>query len=81
MRSGCMYQMYAYLRSQEVAGDQPNKLSNGLLFHPSVAVSYDEYMVVNGDWIRFATVDLTGTTAEIRQTLLDASRTASKAQS
>lgn len=69
-KSGYVYQMYAYLRSQERAGLAMSMSSAGLLLHPTIDVTHDEYMVVNDHTIRFATVDLAGTAGEIRARLL-----------
>ena len=68
--SGHIYQMYAYLRSQEQPARAMSMTSAGLLLHPTIDVTHDEYMVVNGHAIRFATVDLAGTASEIRARLL-----------
>ena len=62
--------MYAYLRSQELPDQAMSMTSAGLLLHPSIDVTHDEYMVVNDHAIRFATVDLAGSACEIRARLL-----------
>lgn len=71
LRSAYIYQIYAYLRSQEGRADDPlaNEAS-GLLLHPAIGKAFDEYVVVQGHRIRFATVDLSATPAMIRETLL-----------
>ncbi len=55
--SGHIYQLYAYLMSQ----DRPSQLpkSEGLLLHPSVGEHIDEEAFIQGHRIRSATVDLT----------------------
>ncbi len=70
LRSGYIYQIYAYLRSQEGQGDALADHASGLLLHPSVGDDIDETVSIQGHRIRFATVDLTASTAEIRETLL-----------
>jgi 5-methylcytosine-specific restriction enzyme subunit McrC len=70
LRSGYVYQIYAYLRSQVGCGDPLADQAQGLLLHPSVGVTVDETVVIQGHSIRFATVDLTATTTDIRSQLL-----------
>jgi 5-methylcytosine-specific restriction enzyme subunit McrC len=70
LRSGYLYQMYAYLRSQVGCGDLMRDRASGLLLHPAVGCDVDETVVIQGHAIRFATVDLTGRPQEIRDRLL-----------
>jgi 5-methylcytosine-specific restriction enzyme subunit McrC len=70
LRSGYIYQIYAYLRSQVGNGDPLAEHASGLLLHPSIGEGVDETVVIQGHKIRFATVDLTASTMEIRQQLL-----------
>ena len=70
LRSGYLYQIYAYLRSQVGRGDSLADRASGLLLHPSVGEMFDETVVIQGHNIRFATVDLTASAAEIRSQLL-----------
>lgn len=70
IRSGYMYQMYAYLRSQEDLGDASADAAEGLLLHPSIGESVDESVVIQGHRIRFMTVDLTSALSSIRTELL-----------
>lgn len=70
LRSGYIYQIYAYLRSQERRGDPLAENASGLLLHPSVGDMMNEAVVIQGHEIRFATVDLAGTAKEIRTQLL-----------
>ena len=70
LSSGYIYQMYAYVKSQE-REDVPSSLnSTGILLHPSVDGSFDEYAVIQGHKIRFATVDLASDTRTIRNQLI-----------
>jgi len=70
LRSGYLYQMYAYLRSQEGSGDGYSDDAEGLLLHPAVGSTLDESVVVQGHKIRFMTVDLTASASSIRAELL-----------
>ena len=69
-KSGSIYQLYAYLRSQENAADPLSLLSTGVLLYPSLGVDYDESGTIQGHRIRFATVDLAAETQTIRKQLL-----------
>lgn len=70
LKSGYLYQIYAYLRSQEGDGDPMSDHAAGLMLHPSVGEMMDETAVIQGHAIRFATVDLAASTSEIRAQLL-----------
>jgi len=70
LRSGYIYQMYTYIRSQVGLGDLLADKALGLLLHPSVGIDVDEYVVIQGHQIRFSTVDLTRSHSEIRSQLL-----------
>lgn len=68
--SGYLYQIYAYLRSQEQAADPLSPTSTGILLHPSVGAQLDETVTIQGHAIRFATFDLGGPAADMRRQLL-----------
>lgn len=70
LRSGYLFQIYSYLRSQTGAGDPLADCASGLLLHPSIGETVDESVVIQGHQIRFATVDLTASHEEIRRQLL-----------
>jgi 5-methylcytosine-specific restriction enzyme subunit McrC len=70
LRSGYIYQIYAYLRSQAGRGDALADCASGLLLHPAIGLAVDETVVIQGHPIRFATVDLAGSQADIRSQLL-----------
>lgn len=70
LRSGYLYQIYAYLRSQVGRGDAIADRASGLLLHPAIGMAVDESVLIQGHHIRFATVDLTATGADIRSQLL-----------
>lgn len=67
-----LYQMYAYLLSQRGRGDAYAENASGLLLHPAVGVTIDEWVWIQGHRIRFATVDLTGKVSEIKHQILSA---------
>ncbi len=69
LRSGYVYQIYAYLRSQVGRGDTLADSASGLLLHPAIGQMVDETVVIQGHHIRFATVDLTASPADIRSQL------------
>ena len=70
LRSGYIYQIYAYLTSQEGNGDPLAEKASGLLLHPSVGDRVNEAVVIQEHEIRFATVDLGASATEIREQLL-----------
>jgi hypothetical protein len=70
LRSGYVYQIYAYLRSQVGRGDAFADSASGLLLHPSVGPEVDQTVVIQGHSVRFATVDLTASASSIRSRLL-----------
>ncbi len=65
LKSGYLYQMYAYLRSQE-GDDQRWNTAAGLFLHPAVGSQIFEHAVIQGHSIAFATVDLGSSAAAIR---------------
>ena len=70
LHSGYIYQIYAYLRSQEISADPPSLTASGMLLHPSVGAEVDEAVTIQGHRIRFATVDLAANSTAIRNRLL-----------
>ncbi len=71
LASGHIYQIYAYLRSQEGMGDPLADTASGILLHPAVNCSVDESVDIQGHNIRFATVNLDANPREIRHRLLE----------
>ena len=65
LKSGYVYQIYAYLRSQEHPDDPLSANAEGLMLHPTVDCDVDEIVRIQGHDIRFATVDLARPTAEV----------------
>ncbi len=68
LKSGYLYQMYAYLRSQE-GYDQRCDMSAGLFLHPAVGLQLYEHATIQGHSIAFATIDLGGSATAIRSEL------------
>ncbi len=73
LRSGYLYQLYAYLRTQETRPGWAD--AAGLLLHPAIEETVHEWAVIQGHTIHVATVDLAAPTAAIRQCLADTLRT------
>ena len=70
LKSGHMYQLYAYLRSQEKPGEPITCYSTGVLLYPSLGDDYYESAVIQGHLVTFATVDLAADSQTIRGQLL-----------
>jgi len=73
LRAGYVYQLYAYLRSQEGRDDPASPwadLAAGLLLHPAIDTEVDESVSIQGHHLRFATVDLKASHADLRARLL-----------
>jgi 5-methylcytosine-specific restriction enzyme subunit McrC len=65
LKSSYLYQMYAYLRSQENNGDPLCDNAEGILLHPAIDVDVDERITIQGRRIRFLTVNLARPSSEI----------------
>ena len=57
LKSGYLYQLYSYLRSQEGLDARADEAS-GLLLHPALDHTVDESVLIQGHRLQFATVDL-----------------------
>lgn len=68
LKSGYIYQIYAYLRTQE---GRDNRASEGVLLHPGLIDFGPKHIILQGHRISFASVDLTGRSSRIRQQLLE----------
>jgi 5-methylcytosine-specific restriction enzyme subunit McrC len=64
-----LYQLYAYLQTQTGRGEVTADGAEGILLYPVVDRSIDEWAVIQGHRMRLATVDLGGSTEDIRQRL------------
>ena len=58
LKSGYLYQVYAYLRSQEGEEGGLADSAEGWLLHPAVGADVDETIRVQGHDIRFVTINL-----------------------
>ena len=70
IKSPNIYQIYAYLRTQERDNDPLTRDSTGVLLYPSLGVDYFETALIQGHRLIFATVDLAADTSTIRGQLL-----------
>lgn len=68
LKSGYLYQMYAYLRSQEGRGPKWDEAA-GLFLHPAIDAALHEHVVIQNHLITFATIDLTCPAPAIRNAL------------
>ena len=68
LKSGYLYQMYAYLRSQEGRHILWNAAA-GLMLHPAIGSRRYEQVTIQGHVITFATIDLGASSAVIRDDL------------
>lgn len=71
-----IYQLYAYVQSQH-GHDHLSRTTEGILLYPVVGQRLDESATIQSHRYRFLTVDLGGSAAEIRATLLSVPNSAS----
>lgn len=70
LRNHYLYQIYSYIRSQEIP-HKPHTLSRaGMLLHPAVDEDFTEYIEIQGHIFYFCTVNLMASTKEIQERLL-----------
>lgn len=71
LKSGHLYQIYAYLRSQEQPDNPTSAWNNatGILLHPTIDKGFDEAVTIQGHAVRFITVDLSEKPQAIRRAL------------
>ena len=70
LKSDNIYQIYAYLRSQENDDDPLSLNSAGVLLYPAIDDCVDQLATIQGHQIRFATVNLAADSRTIREQLL-----------
>ena len=71
LRSGYLYQLYAYLRTQEEQLlAQGIERSEGMLLHPQCGKALDAYVDMQGHRMRFKTINLMSSAEEFEQQLL-----------
>lgn len=68
LKPGHLFQIYAYLRSQERPEDPTStwNRAEGVLLHPTIDKAFDESVKIQGHEVRFITVDLATRPQEIR---------------
>lgn len=71
LKSDHLYQMYTYVRSQEMQEDPPSLAAEGLLLYPSTGVTIRESFLLSGHRFTAATVDLNVPAASVRAQLLN----------
>lgn len=76
LRSGYLYQMYTYLRSQENDQLATTLGASGMLLHPTINNEMSESVTIQGHAIYFCTVNLANVTQSIRAQLLEQLRLA-----
>jgi 5-methylcytosine-specific restriction enzyme subunit McrC len=69
IKSGNLYQLYAYLRTQEHRGES-FRTANGMLLYPKTARDVDASMLVQRHRIRVATIDLSAPWSDVERRLL-----------
>ena len=67
--SNNIYQMYAYIRSQENSNDSISSGAEGVLLYPTVGEDIDEAAEIDGHILRFVTIDLSKPTEDIIEKL------------
>lgn len=70
LRSGYLYQIYAYVFSQLGPEDTPAWTEEAILLHPAIGERVNESVVIQGCRFRFVTIDLAGSSSDIRGQLL-----------
>ena len=68
-KTGHIYQLYGYLRSQERASDPHSLSAEGMLLYPAVGVDVDEAAEIQGHIVRFVTIDLAAETQTVIENL------------
>ena len=76
-KSNHIYQIYAYVRSQEHEKDGRSQSAEGILLYPSIDIDVDESVRIQGHVFRFKTVNLTRSSENIRRQLLEVVNTSS----
>ena len=68
-KTGHIYQLYSYLRSQERDEDPRSLNSEGMLLYPAISFDVDEAVELQGHLFRFATIDLAEATSTVVERL------------
>ena len=72
LRSGHLYELYAFVRAQESPVDHLAAAAGGLLLYPAVGSSLAESFVTSGHRLGAATVDLSRSSVDVRDQLIAA---------
>lgn len=71
LRSGYLYQLYAYLRTQEgLLNSHGIEHSEGMLLHPQYGKALDAHVEIQGHRMRFRTINLMSSAEEFERQLL-----------
>ena len=70
LRSAHLYQIYAYLRSQEGSSPAADQ-AEGLLLYPTIGVDLNEMTEMQGHRLRFATINLSRSNRDIGASIID----------
>ena len=70
-KSGHLYQLYTYVRTQEKDSDPLSASSEGMLIYPTTGQTIRESIQLSGHKMTAATIDLACPAVEVRQQLLD----------
>ncbi len=70
LRSGYLYQLYAYLRTQEDDTLRQGWHSEGMLLHPQCGGTVNAYVDMQGHRMKFMTIDLMSSAEEFERQLL-----------
>lgn len=70
LRSGYLYQLYTYLRTQEAQTLGHGWRSEGMLLHPQCGPAVDAYVDMQGHRLQLKTIDLMATATEFETQLL-----------
>ena len=65
-----LYQLYAYVRSQEKIDDPLSFSASGMLLYPTVDESINEHTLIQGHQLNFSTIDLRQENMKIKDCLL-----------
>ena len=71
LKSGYIYQLYTYLRSQEKQEISQTLNSTGMLLHPTIDTSLYEEVLIQGHRFRFATINLMSHPRDLTTDLLN----------
>jgi len=69
LKSGYLYQLYTYLRSQEREDELCSLTAEGMLLHPQTGGAIDETMTVQSHRMHFRTIDLMENAVTFEQAL------------